>query len=193
MHRKVVATVLTFRFDIKKSIAAVAFLMKREGGDLDMFLGLKMLYLADKQALTSWGKTITGDSFVSMPKGPVLSEVYDLFRGSAPREDQREWDAFFSERVNHSIHLLKHVDIELLSVREMEILEGARKQIRSVAPWEVAEWLHKTCPEWEDPNGGSTPIDPSTILRHAGKNEAEIQLVDESTQALDYAKRLVGI
>ncbi len=46
-----------------------------------MFLSLKMLYLADKRALILWGKTITGDRFVSMQKGSVLSLIYNLFKG----------------------------------------------------------------------------------------------------------------
>jgi hypothetical protein len=54
-------------FDIRKAIAAVAFLLKKQGGQLDMFLGLKTLYLADKMALIQWGKTITGDTFISLP------------------------------------------------------------------------------------------------------------------------------
>jgi len=56
-------------FDIRKAIAATAFLVNRQGGKLDMFLGLKMLYLADKNSLIKWGKTITGDKFVSMRRG----------------------------------------------------------------------------------------------------------------------------
>ena len=88
---------MRFQFDIDKTIAAVAYLMEREGGELDMFLGLKMLYLADKEALVRWGKPITGDSFVALPKGPVLNEVYDLFKGVGPERDQKEWDAAFSD------------------------------------------------------------------------------------------------
>ena len=183
---------MQFDFDIRKTIAAVAFLLSRERGELDMFFALKMLYLADKRALIGWGKTITGDKLVSMPKGPVLSKVYDLFKGTAPREFQREWDAVFSERVNHSIHLLQNVDIELLSEREMEILESARKEIHSVAPWEISDWLHKICPEWEDPEGSSSPIEPETILRNAGKTEQEIQILDSSNEAFRYAKAIIN-
>ena len=184
---------MQLQFDIKKTIAAVAFLMEREGGQLDLFLALKMLYLADKDALIRWGKTITGDSFVSMSKGPVLSEVYNLFKGEAPRGDQQEWDAFFSERVNHSIHLLKPVDIDILSDREMNVLEEARRQIKSFAPWEIARWLHDTCPEWEDPQGSSLPIDPVTILRNAGRTEAEIEIMQESNRTFNQTRNMLGI
>ncbi|HXJ94268.1 MAG TPA: Panacea domain-containing protein [Terriglobia bacterium] len=180
-------------FDIEKTIAAVAFLIEHEGGELDMFLGLKMLYLADKEALISWGTTITGDSFVSMPKGPVLSEVYDLFKGTGNKKLQAEWDSVFSEKVNHCVRLLKDVDIDVLSEREMELLETARKEINSFAPWEVARWLHDTCPEWEDPNGSSLPIQPDTILRNAGRTDEEIQVFAESNRLHTQTKILLGI
>ena len=87
-------------FDLKKTISAVAFLAQRDG-QLNMFLSLKMLYLADKKALESWGKTITGDKMVSMPKGPVLSTVYDLFKGVGEAENLNEWNSYFGETVNN--------------------------------------------------------------------------------------------
>ena len=184
---------MEFRFDIRKTIAAVAFLMEREGGHLDMFLGLKMLYLADKESLIRWGKTITGDSFVSMRRGPVLSEVYNLFKGEAPDEDQHQWDAVFSERVNHSIQQLQPVEMTVLSEREMERLEEARKQINNFAPWDVARWLHDTCPEWEDPQGSSIPIDPEVILRNAGRTPEEIEIIEESNRTYNQTKVLLGV
>lgn len=178
---------VVFDFDIRKTIAAVAFLTEKEGGELDMFLSLKMLYLADKEALVRWGKTITGDKFVSLPKGPVLSRIYNLFKGEDRSAHQAEWDSVFGERVNHSIRLLKEVDTGLLSEREMEVLESARCQIHEVAPWEVSTWLHETCPEWSDPHGSSIPIDPATILRNAGMTEEEIAALIRENEAQRYA------
>ena len=180
-----------FDFDIRKTISAVAFLMKREGGRLDMFLTLKMLYLADKEALVKWGKPITGDSFVSMDKGPVLSRTYNLFKGK-DSEYQAQWNAAFTERLDNSIYPNGAVDLELLSEREMEALETARIQINSLAPGAVADWLHRICPEWQDPQGSSIPIDPDTILRKAGKTENELRIMDASNEAFRYAKALIN-
>jgi uncharacterized phage-associated protein len=39
---------------------------------------IKLLYLADREALLRWGRPITTDRHVSMPKGPVVSQIYDL-------------------------------------------------------------------------------------------------------------------
>ena len=184
---------VVLKFDIEKTIAAVGFLAEHEGGKLDMFLAIKMLYLGDKESLIRWGTTITGDSFVSLPKGPVLSTIYDLFKGEAPQKFQREWDTYFSERVNHSIHLLLPVDVEILSEREMEVLEEARRQINSFAPWDVAEWLHQTCPEWQDPNGSMIPIDPNVILRNAGRSEEDIRIIEASNQIHNQTRMMLGL
>src|SRR5208337_4568544 len=104
-----------------------------------------------------------------------------------------EWDASFSERVNHSIRLLKPVEVGILSEREMERLEEARKQINNFAPWDVARWLHDTCPEWEDPQGSSFWIDPKVILRNAGRTPDEIKIIEQSNQTYDQTRNLLGI
>ena len=180
-------------FDLRKAMAALAFLLKNEGDKLDMFLGIKMLYWADKQALINWGQTITGDKFVSMQNGPVLSRIYDLFKGTAGSKYQKEWDLHFTQRVNHSIRLLKPVDVGVLSRREMEALENARREINSCAPWDVAEWLHKDCPEWQNPHGGSRPINLRIILQNAGKTPEEIKNIEESNATFVHTKELLGL
>ncbi len=158
-----------------------------------MFLGLKMLYLADKKALVQWGKTITGDKFVSMQRGPVLSNIYNLFKGVAAQKKQKEWDACFSETVGNSVHLLRTVDKGVLSEREMGVLDDARKEIKSCAPWDVAEWLHKECPEWKDPHGSSIPINPREILRNAGRTDEDIKTIEKSNRNFVQARELLGI
>jgi uncharacterized phage-associated protein len=180
-------------FDLRKAMAAVAFLVEKEGDKLDMFLGLKMLYWADKHALIDWGQTITGDNFVSMNKGPVLSRIYNLFKGQAARKYQQEWNSHFTERVNQSIRLRKPVDIGVLSTREMQALEKARNEIKSCAPKDVADWLHKECPEWTDPHGSSIPINPRKILQIAGRTSEEIKTIEESNSAFIRTKELLGI
>lgn len=183
---------MEFHFDMKKTMAAVAFLMDRGGGQLDMFLGLKSLYLADKQALVGWGKTITGDKFRGLPMGPVLWTVYKLFKGTAGGELQQQWNRAFTERMNHSIHLRNPVAVDALSEREMEVLAEAQDTINRMLPWDVADFLHQTCPEWEDPQGGSLPISPEDVLLHAGRTEDEIQKFSESENVFQQTKILLG-
>lgn len=181
---------IKFSFDINKTIAALAFLARRQGARLDMFLSIKRLYSADRRALASWGKTITGDRMVSMPKGPVLSTVYDLFKGIGTADHLQKWRSYFGDTVNNTIQLQRPANIDLLSEEEIDALEAAQDEIGSVAPWEVPEFLHQLYPEWEDPHGGSRKIDPATILRSEGRTEDEIRMIEESAENFNQIEKM---
>jgi len=181
---------ITFTFDIDKTIAALAFLARREGGRLDMFISIKRLYSADRRALASWGKTITGDKMVSMDKGPVLSAVYNLFKGIGTADHLREWKAYFGDTVGNTIQLQRTVNTDVLSEEEIDALEAARAELDSVAPWELPDFLHTIYPEWEAPHGTSRKIDPAVILRHAGRTEEEIHMIEESAKSFNQLDKM---
>ncbi len=177
-------------FNIKKAIAAVAYLIEREGGTEDMFCLVKKLYYADRSALIKWGKPITGDSFASLEKGPIVSEIYDLFKGQGLEKNQIQWNDVIN-REKFKIFLRKTADIRVLSEREMEVLEESRRTINGIRG-SIPKWFHANCPEWTDPGKSSTPIDPSTILRLAGKKEDEIQQIEKENDALRLFNQLLG-
>lgn len=186
---------MRFDFDIRKTIAAVGFLLERQGGELDMLPTIKMLYLADKQALIRWGNTITGDSYKSLPQGPVLREVYALFKGEgfADEEHQAVWDQYFSELVNYRTHKLQDIDLGPLSEREMEVLEEARRTINSMDARDVPDFLHETCPEWEDPRPAkSRALLPEAILRKNGVAEERIREIERSNDVFRRRRALLS-
>lgn len=56
------------RFDIRKSIAAVAFLLKKAPNrTMNYNKLLMMLYMADRESLKETGTTITGDQPIALP------------------------------------------------------------------------------------------------------------------------------
>jgi hypothetical protein len=177
---------IKFTLDLDKTIAAMAvFANGREGASLDMFLSLKRLYLADRRALISWGNTITGDKMISMAKGPLLSAVYDLFKGKGSAENLRKWRSYFGETSDNMVRLRRSVNLDILSAREIEALRAAQEEIGSVPPNELPAILHQRYPEWEDVGGGSKTIDPATILRKIGRSEDEIRRVEEEAESFN--------
>lgn len=72
---------IQFRFHIEKAIEAAAMFLKLHGKPMKYIGLLKMLYIADRIALESMNQPITGDNYVSMDYGPVLSGIYDLIKG----------------------------------------------------------------------------------------------------------------
>lgn len=51
-----------------------------KGIELDQYLTVKLLYLADREHLRRFGRPITFDKYVAMPFGPVGSAAYDWLR-----------------------------------------------------------------------------------------------------------------
>jgi hypothetical protein len=74
---------MPFPFDSRKSVQALAFLLKqcpRRKCDRDKLLAL--LYLADRESLKETGHPITGDVFLAAPHGMTLEECQRRLGGS---------------------------------------------------------------------------------------------------------------
>src|SRR5262245_37624793 len=106
-----------------KAAQAAAYLIRLHGGPLNTIVLLKLLYLADRQALVDSGYPITGDCMVSMPKGPVLSTIYDWIQYGFDKKNP--WYAYLTERAEHKIDLVtKDPDSGELSEYELEVLKA---------------------------------------------------------------------
>jgi uncharacterized phage-associated protein len=178
-------------FNIDKAIAATAYIIERDGGKSDMFPLIKKLYYSDRSALVAWGNSVTGDSLASLEKGPIVSTIYNLLKGQGKEEDQIKWDSVIQRNQPYSISLRKEANIGVLSQRELEMLEESRKTINAIRG-SIPDWLHRNCPEWENPGRSSSPIDPSTILRLSEKTEEEIQRLEQANEERRFIHALLS-
>src|SRR5690606_22897948 len=81
--------------DDKTTQAAVLFLQLR-GGKMSYMRLIKLLYLADREALIRWGTPITFDAYVSMDRGPVLSRTYELISEGVRPGEESSWEKCIS-------------------------------------------------------------------------------------------------
>lgn len=191
-----------FFFDLEKAITASAYLCKKAGGKLDILKLIKMLYWADRLALQRWMRSITGDAMVSMTNGPVLSRIYNLADGKTTtklghslhnEKDLETWRAVFRPRNHtsgteqHSIQLLKEVENEVLSEAEIEALDQAFATISKVRG-KLSDWMHKNCPEWEDPSGSQKSINPKKIFIAGGASEKDAEAALDNIRYASSAK-----
>ena len=65
------------RFDPRKAIEVLLYIAERSP---NVYSALKVLYFADREHLTRYGRLICGDSYVAMRHGPVPSGAYDLIK-----------------------------------------------------------------------------------------------------------------
>src|ERR1700712_384885 len=94
------------RFNEAKATQAAARLLRNRGGRMSYMKLIKLLYLADREALARWGRPITTDSYVSMKHGPVLSGVLNLITdGEDPAAGQTFWSRHISEPEHFEVSL----------------------------------------------------------------------------------------
>jgi uncharacterized phage-associated protein len=141
---------------------------------------LKLLYLADRRCLLERGNTITGDCFVCMPHGPVLSQTYDAIRIGG----NSEWDDVVEDRADREVALKDVRGVwDELSPYELRVLDAIYDQFGHMSRWAIRDYTH-SLPEWRDPQGSSLPIDPAQILRDEGKSPELIEdFVADAEQA----------
>ena len=181
---------IKFRFHPEKAVEAAAVLLKLHG--TMKYLGLlKMLYIADRIALAHMDQPITGDHYVSMDHGPVLSGVYDLIKGKPVEDALPLWSQFISPRSENRVSLLGDPGAEDLCEEKEEIIQQVYLSFGHLDPFEVAEWTHDL-PEWKDPQGSAVPITVEDILKNVGKTDEEIGEIQQEAIREVYLDEVLG-
>ncbi|MBF0631089.1 MAG: SocA family protein [Magnetococcales bacterium] len=159
--------------EIKTAQVAMLFLGKTQEGRMSHLKLMKLMYLADREAVFRTGLPITWDHPVSMPHGPVLSMTLDLMNGNVS-SPPGGWEDLISAKENNEISARVAFDARFLtklSEAEIDVLEFVWGRFGRMGKWEIRDWTHENCPEWEDPDGSSRPITFHTLARSVGFNE----------------------
>jgi len=174
---------MTLLFNEAKATQAAARVLTLRGGTMSFVKLIKLLYLADREALIRWGRPITTDRYASMDNGPVVSRIYDLITDEPPPNSFRIWRTFISDPEDHEVRLRGDPGSGELSRPELELIDEVFAQHGRQNRWTVVDYT-RSLPEWTHPDGGALPIEYRDILTAAHKTEEEISSVEE---ALEYA------
>lgn len=101
-------------------------------------------------------------------------------RTSCERRSVRLFEAI-GGRDGNDVVVTKDPGNEALSEYETTLLDEIYEQYSHMNQWQLRDLTH-TLPEWRDQQGASYPIDPSTILKEAGIDPAEIQQIAEEAE-----------
>jgi len=160
-------------FNVRKAAQIVAFFALREGGDINVLKLTKLVYLADRRHMELYDYPILDDELVSMPHGPVNSMTFNFINGC---NDDAGWNEFISDRVAYKVGVTSTISLEQLdelSEAELDTLEQIWQQFGAMEPFQIRDWTHENCPEWEDPHGSSYPIPYERVFKYLGKKHAE--------------------
>ena len=165
----------------EKTTHMASYLLIRRGGRMSYMKLLKLLYLAEREALVKWGESMSGDKFVSMPHGPVMSSTYDLIQGGG-----NMWESFITSEANHEVSLKSGVledELDELSLSETKILDRVFEKFGAMHRWEIVKYTHDHCKEWQDPDGSSFPIKTLDILLANGvSNDTAASLLQQDAE-----------
>ena len=110
----------------KATQMAAFFLGQTPEGRIAHLKLMKLLYLADREAVRTFGWPISGDRLVSMPHGPVLSQTLNLMDGDVESQPGG-WEAWISGKENHELSLRQPLDVvalDELAPAEIDVLKA---------------------------------------------------------------------
>jgi uncharacterized phage-associated protein len=184
---------IRFNFDERKATAATAFLLDLASGDMEYLRLIKLLYFADRESLDTLGRPITGDRYVSMRHGPVLSQVYDLIKRVifGMKVQGGPWAEYIEGTGRYGVRLKKAADLGALSEAELDVLRDVFERSRARDRWDLRDETHEL-PEWEDPGASSEEIAVEKILQILGKSEVEIEEIRQRAAEEVHFDRIFG-
>ena len=181
---------MTGLFNETKATQAAARFLTLRGGRMSCIKLVKLLYLADREALLRWGLPITSDSFVSLDIGPVVSRICELMRGEPAPNSARIWRKFISDPDHFEVFLLADPGSGELRAEELRLIEEIFAQHGRQDRWSLVEYT-RALPEWTYPDGSALPIEYRDILKPAGKTDVEISRIEEAVESAALAERVL--
>lgn len=177
------------KFREDKAAQAAALFLKLRGGIMSHLKLMKLLYLAEREALIRWRRPIIFDSYVSMDKGPVLSQTLNLLHGES--EKSGIWSETITSPTNNEVSLIRNPGTDSLSEAEETLIEEIFRKYGNMGRWEICDMTHEL-PEWVDPQGSSIPIDYKDILKGAGKTDIEIKSIISEIENIGLTDNYLG-
>jgi len=147
---------------------------------------IKLLYMLDRTSFIKWHRPVTFDEYYSMKHGPVLSEVRDLLTEEHRPFEHSYWSAYISAPSDYFVTLRSATDTDALSEAEEELIQSVFTEYAPYLskPFELVELLHRTLPEWKEPESGRVPLPHRDILEAANKSPEEIAAIEEELENL---------
>jgi len=147
---------MPFEFDQQKAIQAVAFLLKTRPDATDNYMRLlKILYIADRESIKETGVPITGDAFVAMQHGTMLSRLLNLAKRDSgyldTPEDHQVWDQYITRKPrSHDIQMIQDPGRGALCDYEINKLIEVATRYERYNYWHMRGETHKL-PEYKNP------------------------------------------
>ena len=183
-------------FNEKKATQAAALFLKLAGNHLNFMVLIKLLYLAEREALSRWARPVVNDEYFSMKFGPVLSHVHDLITETPALDEGSFWARHISAPSRFEVTLLEDPGDDELSEAEEDLIRQTYEQYKGFKdrPFDFVKYLHSVLPEWERvTEGRCKEISIRSILMALRKSTDEINQIEEDLNQVRLVHSLFGV
>ena len=186
---------MTDRFSANKCVEAAGVLFSTtEAKMMGRMRLLKLLYLANRTSLTETGDPIVYDEAIAMKYGPVLSNTYDLIKGTASnRGHLSAWNKFFKVVDSIQLRMVHDPGTDHLSDYDVRTLKNTASEFEDVEDDDLSELTHsfkEYLRHW-DGKHNSESIPEGDLLQGIGYTTAEVQEIVEEGKV--YAAEQVAL
>jgi uncharacterized phage-associated protein len=156
-----------------KAAQVAAYFLIRTKGSMPLLKLMKLMYLAERRSFQAYGEGISGDRLVSMQQGPVMSITLDLMNG-AIESAAGGWESWIADRAEHQISLQDDKrdstedDLLALSDADLAVLKQTWDEFGRLNKFQLVDYTHDHCPEWQDPEGSMIPMKPEDLFGALG-------------------------
>jgi hypothetical protein len=188
----------TLQFNERRTTQTAAKFLKMAHGRLNYMVLIKLLYLADRAALLQWGTPLTGDTYLSMRWGPLLSATHDLITEAAPEDEEAK--SFWRNHVakdGYDVLLSDDPGDDELSQADEELIAKvfahyyAKFTELGSNPFTFCEYLHSILPEYRTAQPGqSFTLDHHDILVAGNKSTEDIRQVESLLCSVGHMQRV---
>ena len=171
---------MTAQIETAKILAPCLYILQKMGMLTKHHLS-KVLYVADKDHVRTYGRTLTGDSYVAMKNGPVPSKLYDFIKVVQGQSDGayiaryvKYLPEFIAFKSPHSVVAKQPPNMDFLSLSAVQSLDRA---IETVGPMGYEQRTNFTHDEAWKSVRLNQKIPLVEIAKAAGANEAMIEYI----------------
>jgi hypothetical protein len=160
----------------EKTTQIAARFIQKAGGAMPYLKLIRLMYLTDRFSYNRCGRSMTGDTPISMSYGPALAETCALITGVKHCD---HWDAWIAPINNDkiSMKIKVHPDqFDLFSKATTKIVNEVYVKYGHKSNWTVEE-IFQEFPEWKGPNSDGISIPLSTMLETTKLKSKDIAFV----------------
>jgi uncharacterized phage-associated protein len=160
---------VAFQFDFSSTLAAITFFASKNIPELTKYKLCKLIFLADKYHLVTYGRIITGDKYCALPYGPIPSRTLNLLNAVANgtiRDDEAAAlnDAVILDRrfINPRFQAAEVAHVDHLSRSDVMALEKVIAEYGQMGFGELKAITHEMFAykhAWGDRPEGSNGVD----------------------------------